>query len=225
MIDYPSEIKPLEGDLSDAQVAEHLNAKTSYGMQPSEVKYILQDTGACLLDPVQVDRRSGSLISYYEGLPDGDAKNLIAFFLGRIYGDQPVATDQYPRSVQFAAVESSLPPDLQAVSAKLVNDAAGGRPHSGVTEADVAASRAAWEQAEADRIAEEERKAAEEAAAREEKRQKEEAERLAQEALAALDQQYWSLHNQFIAPLNDARNTSSAAWKAGIQSMADNWVE
>lgn len=213
MIDYPSEIKPLEGDLSDAQIAEHLNAKTSYAMQPSEVKYILQDTGACLLDPVQVDRRSGSLISYYEGLPDGDDKNLIAFFLGRIYGDQPVATDQYPRSVQFAAVEATLPADLQEVSAKLVNDAAGGRPHSGVTEADIAASRAAWEQAEADRIAQEEAAAAEA-----------EAERIKQEQVTALENRYIASYNANIAPLIDGQEVDELVWKAAIQKMADDFI-
>jgi len=223
MIDYPSEIKPLEGDLSDAQIAEHLNAKTAYAMQPSEVKYILQDSGACLLDPVQVDRRSGSLISHYEGLPDGDSKNLIAFFLGRIYGDQPVATDQYPRSVQFAAVEATLPADLQAVSAKLVNDAAGGRPHSGVTEQDVIDAKAAWEQAEADRIAEQEAKEEAERIAREEKKAEEERQRQIEEKLQANDAQFWSLYNQNVAILKDAREVDG--WKAAIQAMADGWVE
>lgn len=213
MIDYPSEIKPLEGELSDAQIAEHLNAKTAYPMQPSEVKYILQDTGACLLDPVQVDRRSGSLISYYESLPDGDAKNLIAFFLGRVYANEPVSLDQYPRSVQFSAVEATLPADLQAVSAKLVNDAAGGRPHSGVTEADVAASRAAWEQAEADRIAEEEAAAAEA-----------EAERIKQEQVFALENRYIASYNANIAPLIDGQEVDELVWKAAIQTMADTFI-
>jgi hypothetical protein len=222
MIDYPSEIKPLEGDLSDAQIAEHLNAKTAYAMQSSEVKYILQDTGACLLDPVQVDRRSGSLISYYENLPDGDAKDLIAFFLGRIYGNQPVATDQYPRSIQFASVEASLPADLQAVSAKLV-ESAGGRPHSGVTEQDVIDAKAAWEQAEADRIAEEEARAEAERIAREEKKAEEERQRQIDEKLQANDAQFWSLYNQHVAPLKDAREV--AGWQAAIQAMADGWSE
>jgi hypothetical protein len=150
-IDYPSEIKPLEDQgISYANIAVHLNSKTAYSMQPEECKV--------LLDPVKVDQRSGSLIDYYQSLEAGDAKDLIAFFLGRIYGDQPVATDQYPRSIQFASVEASLPANLQEVSAKLV-ESAGGRPYSGVTEQDVIDAKAAWEQADADRIAEEEAKA------------------------------------------------------------------
>src|SRR5210317_1037981 len=138
-INYPSEIKPLEDQgISFASIAVHLNSKTAYSMQPEECKYILQDNAAVLLDPVIVNQRSGSLIDYYKELDAGlsGQKDLIAFFLGRIYGDQSVATDQYPRSIQFASVEASLPESLKEVSAKLV-ESAGGRPHSGVTEQDV----------------------------------------------------------------------------------------
>ena len=221
-IDYPSEIKPLEDQgVSDANIAVHLNSKTLYSMR-SECQYILQDNAAVLLDPVKVDQRSGSLIDYYQSLEAGEAKDLIAFFLGRVYADQPVATDQYPRSIQFASVEASLPTDLQAVAAKLV-ESAGGRPHSGVTESDVAESRAAWQQAEADRIAEEEAKAEAERIAREEKKAEEERQRQIDEQLQANDAQFWSLYNQHVAPLNDAREVSG--WQAAIQAMADGWVE
>jgi K+-transporting ATPase c subunit len=223
MIDYPSEIKPLEDQgISYANIAVHLNSKTAYSMQPEECKYILQDTAAVLLDPVKVDQRSGSLIDYYQSLEAGDAKDLIAFFLGRIYGDQPVATDQYPRSIQFASVEASLPANLQEVSAKLV-ESAGGRPHSGVTEQDVIDAKAAWEQAEADRIAEEEAKAEAERIAREEKKAEEERQRQIDEKLQANDAQFWSLYNQHVAILKDNREVDG--WKAAIQAMADGWVE
>ena len=222
-IDYPSEIKPLEDQgISFANIAVHLNSKTAYPMQSEECKYILQDTAAVLLDPVKVDQRSGSLIDYYQSLEAGDAKDLIAFFLGRIYGDQPVATDQYPRSIQFASVEASLPANLQEVSAKLVQSA-GGRPYSGVTEQDVIDAKAAWEQAEADRIAEEERKAAEEAAAREEKKAEEERQRQIDEQLQENDAQFWSLYNQHVAVLKDNRQVDG--WQAAIQAMSDGWVE
>ena len=222
-IDYPSEIKPLEDQgISYANIAVHLNSKTAYSMQPEECKYILQDTAAVLLDPVKVDQRSGSLIDYYQSLEAGDAKDLIAFFLGRIYGDQPVATDQYPRSIQFASVEASLPANLQEVSAKLV-ESAGGRPHSGVTEQDVIDAKAAWEQAEADRIAEEEAKAEAERIAREEKKAEEERQRQIDEQLQANDAQFWSLYNQHVAVLKDVREVDG--WKAAIQAMADGWVE
>jgi len=222
-IDYPSEIKPLEDQgISFANIAVHLNSKTAYSMQPEECKYILQDNAAVLLDPVKVDQRSGSLIEYYQSLEAGDAKSLIAFYLGRIYADQQVATDQYPRSIQFASVEASLPDSLKEVSAKLV-ESAGGRPHSGVTEQDVIDAKAAWEQAEADRIAEEEAKAEAERIAREEKKAEEERQRQIDEKLQANDAQFWSLYNQHVAILKDAREVDG--WKAAIQAMADGWVE
>jgi hypothetical protein len=222
-IDYLSEIKPLEDQgISFANIAVHLNSKTAYSMSPEECKYILQDNAAVLLDPVKVDQRSGSLIEYYQSLEAGGAKDLIAFFLGRIYGDQSVATDQYPRSIQFASVEASLPADLQAVSAKLV-DSAGGRPYSGVTEQDVIDAKAEWEESEAARIAEEARKAAEEAEAREEKKAEEERQRQIEEKLQANDAKFWSLYNQHVSVLKDNREVDG--WKAAIQSMADGWVE
>ena len=222
-IDYLSEIKPLEDQgISYENIAVHLNSKTLFSMLPDECKYILQDNAAVLLDPVKVDQRSGSLIDYYQSLEAGDAKDLIAFFLGRIYADQPVSTDQYPRSIQFASVEATLPDPLKAVSEKLV-ESAGGRPHGNVTEQDVIDCKAAWEQAEADRIAEEERKAAEEAAAREEKKAEEERQRQIDEQLQANDEQFWSLFNQHVAPLKDAREVDG--WKAAIQAMADGWSE
>ena len=221
-IDYLSEIKPLESELTNEQIASHLNSKTAMPLMPDTAKYELADSGAVLQDPVRINERSGTLIDYYQSLEAGGAKDLIAFFLGRIYGDQSVATDQYPRSIQFASVEASLPADLQAVSAKLV-ESAGGRPHSGVTEQDVIDAKAAWEQAEADRIAEEERKAAEEAAAREEKKAEEERQRQIDEKLQANDAQFWSLYNQHVAVLKDAREVDG--WKAAIQAMADGWVE
>ena len=211
MIDYLSEVKPLESELTNEQIAAHLNAKTAYAMSPEECKYILQDNAAVLLDPVKVDQRSGSLIEYYQSLEAGDAKSLIAFYLGRVYADQSVATDQYPRSIQFASVEASLPAELQAVSAKLV-ESAGGRPYSGVTEQDVIDAKSAWEQAEADRIAEEQARQAEM-----------EAQRQIDEKLQANDAQFWSLYNQHVAVLKDSREVDG--WKAAIQSMADGWVE
>ena len=220
-IDYLSEIKPLEGELSDAQIASHLNAKTSGAMQPEPSAYILSDSGAVLSSPAD-GSRFGSLIDHYE-VADEDAKNLIAFFIERILDNkQEVHTNEYPRSIQFQSVCASFPADLQSVCDQLV-EFAGGRPHSGVTEADVAQSRTDWEQAEADRIAEEEAKAEAERIAREEKKAEEERQRQIDEQLNANDQQFWSLYNENIAVLKDNREVDG--WQAAIQAMADGWVE
>lgn len=212
MIDYINEVKPLE-HLSDQQIAEHLNAKTANAMQPEPSAYILSDSGAVLSSPAD-GSRFGSLIDHY-AVADDDAKNLIAFFIERILDSkQEVHTNEYPRSVQFQSVCASFPAELQNVCDQLV-EAAGGRPHSGVVEADVVASRSEWEAAEAARI--EAEQAAQEQA---------EAEQLVNQQLLELESRYVALYNQFIgSALIDQRVVDEAAWVSGIQAMADNFVE
>ena len=192
-IDYLSEVKPLQdAGVSNADIATHLNARTLGSMQSQASIYVLQDTGAVLIDPV-TGNKFGSFITYYESLPDGDAKNLIAFALDRWYSGQDVSTDEYPRSVQFDSVCVTLPADLQAVCDQLVAEA-GGKVHSGVTEADVVASQTAYEQEQA-----------------------------TQAAVAALENQYVALYNTNIAPLIDNQETDSAVWGAALQTMANEW--
>ena len=210
-MDYLTDIKPLQDQgFSDADIVLHLNAKTARPMQPDESRYVLQDTGAVLTDPVTPDQRTGSLISYYQALPDDDAKKLIAFFISRIYGGEVVRTDQWPRSVQFKSVEDSLPTELQSVSAKLV-ELAGGRAAS-VTEADVTAAQQAWEDQEAQRLAqlEADRQAAEQA-------------ELQRQQAEQLNNKYISLYNSNIAPLIDSQNSNDDDWVAAIQNIANNW--
>jgi|TARA_R100000479_G_scaffold136219_1_gene72963 hypothetical protein len=213
MIDYISEVKPLEGELSDAQISAHLNAKTAGAMQPELSAYILSDTGAVLSSPAD-GSRFGSLIDHY-AVADDDAKNLIAFFIERILDSkQEVSTNEYPRSIQFQSVCASFPAELQGVCDQLV-EAAGGRPHSDVTEADVVQSRTDWEAAEAARIEAEQQAQAEA-----------EAEQLVNQQLLELESRYSQLYNQFIASaLIDQRVVDEAAWVSGIQAMADNFVE
>jgi len=222
MIDYLADVKPLQDQgLSPSDIVSHLNSKTATPMNPEQCRYILQDTGAVLTDPVTPDQRTGSLISYYQGLPDGDAKKLIAFFISRIYNGEVVRTDQWPRSAQFKGVEDSMPAELQSVSAKLV-ESAGGRAAS-VTEEDVTAAQQAWEDQEAQRLAQEE---ADFQAAREEALRMEEEMRkleLAQEH-SRKAQSLWNIH---IAPLMDsieAPVTDGAVWQAALQTMANEWT-
>ena len=210
-MDYITDVKPLQDQgLSNSEIVAHLNAKTMMPMDPDQSKYILQDNGAVMSDPVIVNQRSGSLISYYQSLSDGDVKNLIAFFLSRVYNGEQVRTDEYPRSVQFKAVEESLPENLANVSSKLILSA-GGR-LSPVTEDDVVASKTTWEQEQAEIASREE-----------ERRQAEEAEILNQQQLDQLNNKYISLYNSNIAPLLDANNSDDAAWQASLTNMATEW--
>ena len=213
MTDYLFEIKPLQDQgISNANIAVHLNSKTAMPLSPQESEYILQDSSAVLVDPV-TGEKFGSLISYYSTLPDGDAKNLIAFFLDRIYSGQQVDTSAYPRSIQFASVEATLPADLQSVCARLVDEVGGSRPNTGITEADVVAIQEAWEAAEAERIAQEEAAAAEA-----------EAERIKYEQVMALNERYIIQYNANIAPLIDGQEVDELVWKAAIQKMADDFI-
>lgn len=214
MIDYLIEVKPLQdAGLSNSEIADSLNAATAGPMLPAPSEYILSDCAAVLVDPVSGEK-FGSLIDYYATLEAGDAKNLIAFFLDRIYSNQDVGTNEYPRSVQFANVELTLPADLQAVCTKLVEEA-GGRPHSGVTEADVAQSQSDWEAEEQARI--EQEQAAQEQA---------EAEQLVNQQLLELESRYLALYNEHVASaLIDQRVVEESQWVAGIQAMADNFLE
>lgn len=195
MIDYIFDVKPLQDQgISNANIAVHLNSKTAVPLRPDESKYILQDTASVLVDPA-TGEKFGSLISYYSTLPEGDAKNLIAFFLDRIYSGQSVDTSAYPRSVEFASVEATLPADLQAVCTRLVDEVGGGRKHSGVTEADVVASQQEWEASQS-----------------------------TQQEVEALEARYISQYNFNIAPLIDGNEVDELVWKAAIQKMADDFI-
>lgn len=184
-------------------------------MSTEQTRTILQETGTVLTDPVMVNQRSGTLIDFYRTLPAGDNQTLIAWFISEVFGNvaTEISTDEYPRSMQFQAVEASLPAELQTVSAQLV-EMSGGRPNAGTTEADVVAIQAQWEADEAVR------QAAEEAARQ--------AEEQRQQNLATANAHYeqaQTLWNQSIAPLNDEQNpvTDGAVWQAALQSMADQW--
>jgi len=196
MINYATDILPLQqAGVSNADISVHLSSRTATAMKSDSSQYALENAGAVLTDPVAINQRTGTLIAYYESMPAGEEKNLVAWFISEIFTGNDVNTHEYPRSSQFAAVQAGLPSDLQQVASELVS-LAGGRPDDPTSEQQVVEIQAAYE-----------------------------AEQLINQQLAALDQQYWMLHNLHIAPLEQSRNVNSADWKAGIQAMADGWVE
>jgi len=195
-IDYLRDIKPLQDQgLSNAEIARHLSDRTARPMNGADSQYLLKDKGAVLQSAVFINERTGTLIEYYKTMPEGNDKNLVGWFIAEVFSGNNVRTDEYPRSVQYAMVQLILPSELAQVAQDLVN-LAGGRPDVGTTEQNVVDIQAAYE-----------------------------SEQQIDQQLSALDQQYWSLHNQNIAPLQQSRNVNSADWKAGIQAMADGWVE
>lgn len=158
MIDYPTDILPLqEAGVSNQDIATHLSNRTLTAMQAENSQFILREDGAVLVDPVLVNHRTGTLIAFYEQMPDGQEKDLVSWFLSEIFTPGGIVnTHAYPRSTQFAMIEAELNPGLQATAEKLVTEA-GGRPDAGTTEQDVIDIQAEWEAAEAARIAEQQR--------------------------------------------------------------------
>ncbi len=100
---YINDIKPLQDQgVSNADIAAHLSNRTARPMQSAESIYELQNTGAVISSPVLISQRTGTLIDYWQGLPDGQEKDLIAFFLSTLFDGNPVHTAQFPPSTQFA---------------------------------------------------------------------------------------------------------------------------
>jgi len=199
--DYITDIQPLEQQgLDDTQIAAHLSARTANPFLCSDAKILLEETGSVVEDPVTI-QRSGSLIVAYESMTDQQIKSLTAWFISHVFGrgDQ-VSSNTYPRSVQVATVIASLPPDLQAVGQQLI-DLGGGQPDAGTTAGDVAASRAAYEQAEADREAAEQ----------------------AEAARRAIIERYWQGHNSHVAPVLDGESPTKEATIAAMRVAADEW--
>jgi hypothetical protein len=196
MIDYLTDIKPLQDQgVSNEVIAQHLSVRTAVAMDTDNTRTVLQETGTVLTDPVMINQRSGSLIDFYQTLPAGETQTLIAWFLSEVFGTETVSifTNDYPRSLQFAEVQSALPAEIQVVAEQLVTDS-GGRPDAGTTEAQVVEIQTTWEEQEALR-----------------------------QQVEAQEQKYVMLYNQNIAPLIDSNNPDDAAWQTALNNMATEW--
>ena len=194
-ISYPDDIKPLQDQgVDNATIAKHLSDRTAEPISNSDARAQLQESGAVIIDPANPTNRSGTLVSFYETLPPGETATLVAWFVGATLGTSDnIGTDEYPRSIQFAEVQSVLPGDLQAVAAAMVADA-GGRPDAGTTEADVVAIQAAYE-----------------------------AEQAAEQATNDQVEKYNGLFNLYVAPLIAAKDPDDAKWQTAMNSIATDW--
>ena len=76
-----------------------------------------------------------------------------------------------------------------------MDEVGGGRPNSGITEADIVASQQEWEASQS-----------------------------AQQEVEALEARYISQYNFNIAPLIDGKEVDELVWKAAIQKMADDFI-
>ena len=194
-ISYPDDIKPLQDQgVDNATIAKHLSDRTAQPISNNDARAELQESGAVIIDPAISTYRSGTLISFYETLPPGETKTLVAWFINAVFGtSDDIGTDDYPRSIQFAAVESVLPGDLQSVATAIVADA-GGRPDAGTTEADVVAIQAEYE-----------------------------AEQAAAAATAEQSEKFDGLYNENISQLITTNDPDNAKWQAALNKMAADW--
>lgn len=193
MIDYQRDIQPLEGDLSDAEIAIHLSTRTASPIDAPAARDALLESGSVVVDPA-TGNRIGPLIEHYSSLTDGQDKVLLAWFLNYVFGEgTAIETNSYPRSAQFAAVEGGLPAEIASVAAAIVI-ASGGRPDEGTVAADVSSVRELYL-----------------------------LKQQTQEEMQEQEMKYVTLYNQNIAPLIDASNSDDAAWQAALNNMATEW--
>ena len=193
MLDYTLDIKPLEGDLSDDELAIHLSMRTAAPIDAPAARDALLEAGAVIVSPA-TGNRIGPLIEHYSSLVDGQDKVLLAWFLNYVFGEGTIIeTNSYPRSAQFAAVEAGLPAEIAPVAAEIVA-AAGGRPDEGTVAADVSSARELYL-----------------------------LEQQTREEMQEREVKYVTLYNQNIAPLINSDNPDDAAWQAALNTMATEW--
>tara|TARA_R110000851_G_scaffold14767_1_gene49565 strand:+ start:323 stop:910 length:588 start_codon:yes stop_codon:yes gene_type:complete len=193
MIDYLTDIQPLESSLSDAEIANFISTRTTAPIDAPAARDSLLESGSIVVDPA-TGNRIGPLIDHYSSLEEGQDKVLLAWFLNYVFGDgTSIETNNYPRSAQFAAVEGGLPAGIAPVAASIVSKA-GGRPDAGTVAADVSSVRELYL-----------------------------LEQQTQEEVQGQEMRYVTLYNQNIAPLIDANNPDDAAWQAALTNMATEW--
>jgi len=142
MISYLADIQPLEGELSDAEIAAHLSARTEKAIPCEDTLVLLEGAGAIVEDPI-TQQRSGTLIEHYQTLSGSDAM-LMSWFLSHLLGrGVEISSHAYPRSVQLATLVAGLPSDLGQLADAMIL-LGGGQPDAGTTATTVSNVRNAY---------------------------------------------------------------------------------
>lgn len=149
-IDYLADIKALEdAGIDDATIASHLSARTAKPIPCADTKIVLEGSGAIVEDPV-TQQRTGTLITHYQSLSDGNEKSLLSWFISHVMvRGIEINASEYPRSLELGLIVNGLPAELSQVAADIVA-LGGGQPNAGTVEADVVAARATYEQEQAE---------------------------------------------------------------------------
>jgi hypothetical protein len=201
-ITYQRDVKELaDQGLTDEQIAQHLSARTAQAISCSDASTLLLETQAIVIDPV-TGQRTGPIIDYYLTL-DGESKHLVGWFISHVLGSgESVATDEYPRSMQFDGVLSLLPVELQSIGEALLQ-LGNGKPHAGTTISDVAQARVDYDAGVAQK----------------------EADEAAGTATALRQARFSDKAAQFIGPLVSSNDSNDDNWINAIQNIASTWSE
>lgn len=201
-IEYVRDVQPLADEgYTDDQIADHLAAKTARALQCSDLRVLLLETQAIVIDAI-TGGKSGPLIDHYSTLT-GEQQHLLGWFIAHVFnGGENVSTDEYPRSVQLSSVLATLPVELQSVGNAVV-ELGGGKPHESTVTADVVTARQVYDDAVA-------------------------AEQAAEQAQQAVLQQQAKLADkidQYIGPLLTSLDSDDNNWINAIQNIANTWSE
>ena len=200
-MDYITQILPLEGSYTDAEIAALISSSTLSDIPIADLENFFDFEGLA---------KRNALTGAWEGtLPDEVTNN--------VYGLGPGLASLFshinkPRSVVVDTTVSPWSTDAWALTngllaAGLITQSqldgfyalGGGRPDAGAVEQDVVDSRDAWAAAEAARQADE----------------------AAQELHTAWVSAYWTQHNSTVAPVLDAGAVDDASLAAALRSLAD----
>ena len=149
-LDYIRDIQPLEGSMTDAQIADHYRHRTAGPIPCPAAKVILEENGLVIEDPTNSSIKTGTLIDRYNAMPAGQLKALLGWFVTHVFGrGEQISSDTTPRDAQLAAVLADLPPALQTVGAELIA-LGGGQPYLGIADTDIAQIRTDYNQQQQD---------------------------------------------------------------------------
>lgn len=152
MLNYVTQIAPLENaGKTDAEIVSYYNVITAKPIPCSDLKIILEESGLVVEDPV-TGSRVGSLIDHYTGLPAGNEKMLLGWFISHVFGrGVEVSCHVQPRAGQVDMVCAGLPVEMSAV-VDAMYALGGGKPYAALTTAIVASVRNTYNAQTAEKI-------------------------------------------------------------------------
>lgn len=142
-LDYLTNVKPLEDQgYTDTQIASYYSAVTAKAVNCVEAKVMLEERGVALQDPLTGQLTGGELITYYNGLPDGQNKGLLAWFLSHVFNRGiEISSHTQPRAAQIVDMIGNLPAGPLQDAGQALIELGGGQPYAGTTDTDIIALR------------------------------------------------------------------------------------